>query len=80
LPYRALNSSSSTMNHYSPFPQTPAYLKIPKSGTQITRSPNNMPTPTTLAVRNIELDERARLFIQAKHVDLLKHLEKQEKK
>jgi hypothetical protein len=33
-----------------------------------------------VAVRDKELNERARLFVQARHEDLLKHMERPEKK
>jgi hypothetical protein len=84
LPYRAFRSSSAIADHFSPFPDTPAFIHIPN--THISQSPRNVPspndapTPTALAVRNKELNERARLFVQAKHEDLLKHMERPEKK
>jgi hypothetical protein len=83
LPYRAFKSSSTIVDHFSPFPDTPAFLHIPSThNSQSPRtvpSPNNAPTPTVLAIRNQTLNERARLFIQAKHEDLLKHMERPEK-
>jgi hypothetical protein len=78
LPYRAFKSSSTIADHFSPFPDTPAFLHIPS--THNSQSPNNAPTPTVLAIRNQTLNERARLFVQAKHEDLLKHMERPEKK
>jgi len=82
LPYRAFRSSSTIVDHYSPFPDTPAFIHIPIThvSPRNVPSPNDAPTPTALAVKNQVLNERARLFIQAKHDDLFKHLEKSEKK
>jgi len=56
LPYRAFRSSSAVADHFSPFPDTPAYLHIPN--TTLSLSPTNTlsaydaPTPTTLAIKN----------------------------
>jgi hypothetical protein len=45
-----------------------------------TASPNNALTPTMLAVRSMKLDQRARLFIEAKHDDLFKQMDRLEAK
>ena len=74
------------VDHFSPFPVTPAYLRIggtnnqsPASPTNV-NSPINAPTPTTVALRNSDLNKRAQLFVQAKHDVLMKQLEMQEKR
>jgi hypothetical protein len=86
LPYRAARASSSKAEQFSPFGPTPDFLSIGSPTThrvissRNASSPNNAPTPTMLAVRGMVLDERARLLIEAKHDDLLKQMERSERK
>ncbi|KAE9373954.1 hypothetical protein N431DRAFT_557867 [Stipitochalara longipes BDJ] len=43
------------------------------------QSPNDAPTPTMLAIRNKQLDDRAKLLIQGRHDELLNSMEKGER-
>ncbi|CAG8957534.1 hypothetical protein HYFRA_00010400 [Hymenoscyphus fraxineus] len=78
LPYRAFRYSSVTANSpFSPFGSTPSDISI---GSPFGTNPVNAPSPTMLAIRVKTLNERARLFITGAHDDLMKNMDRREKK
>jgi hypothetical protein len=90
LPYKALKASKMSLNDTSsPFGlpvSTPNYISVasPAFGQggpspRDALSPNNAPTPTTIAIRNKEMSDRAKLLIQGRHDELLDSMKKHER-
>jgi hypothetical protein len=84
MPYGALRSSAArAVDHFSPFGPTAStpsdILVTTPTSEQVGPSPRNAPSPMSVAVRGKIANDRARLFVEGRHDDLLRSLEKQER-
>jgi hypothetical protein len=90
LPYKALKASKMSANDLaSPFghpQQPPNYISVISPGVQQDdssprniQSPNDVPTPTMLAIRKKQVDDRTKLLIQGRNDELLDSMEKGER-
>ncbi|KAL6712976.1 hypothetical protein ACLMJK_009531 [Lecanora helva] len=70
MPFGTLKSSTSTVtDHVSPI--SDIIVTTPQS-------PSAAPSPTAIAVKNLTVIERTRLFAQGRHLHLLTHMDKQQ--
>src|SRR5580700_2212468 len=86
MPYGALNSSRSRDTGHSPFGQfvsTPGAISdvsMAATPANSVSSPNNAPSPLSVALRKKTAIDRAHLFVQGKHDDLIRSMDKTERR
>jgi hypothetical protein len=82
MPYGALGLSKSVPDHPPPFTpiSPPSDVSITTPPSDIVSSPKNAPSPLSVALQRKKAFDRAHLFVQGKHDDLILSMNKEEQR